>query len=71
MDSVLQKLNLKIDSPQRVLDSIAKETLTPEESIEEKERKISEMIAHLQSLKESLAPKSCKVGYFFDLHVVS
>jgi hypothetical protein len=29
------------------------------------------MIAHLQSLKESLAPKSCKVGYFFDLHVVS
>ncbi|XP_064634351.1 transcription factor Sox-6-like isoform X2 [Lineus longissimus] len=64
MDSVLHKLNLKLESPQKALDSIT----TPEESIEEKERKISEMIAHLQSLKESLVPKSSKSSDASSVH---
>ena len=62
MDSVIRRLNSRAASPdssdtEKLVQTVSESLSSGEMSVAEKEQKISEMIAQLQSLKESIAVK--------------
>ena len=70
MDSVLQKLSNKAavradsgENPDNVEDSV-KAVMTMDGDVQEKEKKLAEMIAQLQGLKDSLAKQVSTVYYW-------